>query len=79
MENLSIITVKCRNIDSNEVDRRSLSSSVLFSKFSGRYFLNKKVTLQEMGHVVWSIHGLSKVFSSATTDAVQFYLEYTSI
>ena len=39
MEILSLITGNCKNFQSNEVDRRSVSYSVVFSKFSGKYFV----------------------------------------
>ena len=39
MELLSIIKTESKNFDSKKVERQSLSTSVVFFKISGRYFL----------------------------------------
>ena len=52
LDNLSVITGNCKNVHSNEVDRRSVSFSVVFSKFSAKYFVKLK------SYLTWTFTGI---------------------
>ena len=50
LKNLSIITLNSKNVHSNQIDRRYLSSS----KFSGSYFVKLKSYLTWRFTGIWS-------------------------